>query len=124
MKRKLVIGMGIILLFGLLIVLSGCANRGVVPYGMGTHVELTRKNYRVVKANAIGESSGLYFLGIIPIVPPRRTDALSNLYSSAGLSEGKAQALVNVVQERSTIYLILFSIPKLTVRADVIEFVE
>ena len=40
----------------------------------------------------IGESSGLSFLGIIPILPPRHTDAKSDLYASAGTSEGKAQA--------------------------------
>ncbi len=124
MKRKPVIGIVNIFLFVLLIVSFGCANRGVVPYATGTQVELTRKNYHVIKSNVIGESSGFSFLGIIPIMPPRYTNAMSDLYSSAGLSKGKAQALVNVVQERSTLYLILFSIPKLTVRADVIEFIE
>jgi hypothetical protein len=87
-------------------------------------VDLSRKNYAIVKANAIGESSGFSLLGIIPFAAPKYTDAMSDLCSKAVMSEGKAHALVNVVQERSSIYLILFSIPKLTVRADIIEFLD
>jgi hypothetical protein len=124
MKRNLGIGIRTLFLLGLLVVSFGCANRGVVPYPTGTQVELTRKNYRIVKSNALGRSSGFSFLGVIPILPPRQTNAMSDLYSRAGLSEGKAQALVNVIQEKSTLYLILFSVPRLTVRADVVEFIE
>ena len=112
------------LLFASLLMPAGCAGRGPLPLASGTRVELARKNYRLIRPNVTGRSSGFYFLGVIPIIPPRYTDAMSDLYSKAGLSKGKAQALVNVVQEKSTIYLILFSIPRLTIRADVVEFIE
>lgn len=36
----------------------------------------------------------------------------------------KAQAIVNVVQQNSSTYFILFGIPRITVRADVVEFTE
>jgi hypothetical protein len=124
MKSKLT-GYGWGVLISIFLLLStGCANRRSDLCSPGTQVELNRKNYVVVKSNAIGASSGFSFLGVIPIIPPRYTKAMSNLYSRSGLSVGQAQALINVVQEKSTVYLILFSIPKLTVRADVIEFVE
>ena len=104
--------------------LSGCASVGTFPNTSGTSVDLTKKNYRVVKANVTGESTGFALLGLIPIVSPTYTDAMSNLSANGGIQEGKAQALVNVTQDRSTIYLILFSIPKLTVRADIVEFLD
>jgi hypothetical protein len=103
----------------------GCSTaRGTFPSSSGTQVDLSKKNYRVVRANAVGESSGFRLLGIIPFASPRYTRAMTDLYSKIGMTEGKAHALVNVVQERSNLYLVLFSIPKLTVRADVIEFLD
>ena len=119
MKRNYLI-LGLLFLF-----LMGCATAtGTFPHGTGTQVDLSKANYRIVKANAIGESSGFNLLGIIPIVPPRYTTAMSDLYSRVDILEGKSHALVNVIQERSSLYLILFSIPKLTIRADLIEFFE
>ena len=108
----------------ILIVFSACSRVGSFPHSSGTDVDLSKKNFRVVKANAVGSSLGFYFLGIIPISPPSYTNAMTDLYDEAGVMEGTAQAIVNVTQERSTLYLILFSIPKLTVRADIVEFVE
>jgi hypothetical protein len=108
----------------LLVTVIGCSSSGIFPHATSTQVDLTKKNYQIVKANAIGESIGFKLLGIIPIVPPTYTNAMTDLYEKAGITEGKAQALVNVTQERSSLYLILFSIPKLTVRADIIEFYE
>jgi hypothetical protein len=37
---------------------------------------------------------------------------------------GAAVALTNELEDKSTLYLILFSVPKLTLTADVIEFVD
>jgi len=102
--------------------LAGCASTGDFPHVTGTSVDLSRKNYRVIKSNAVGESTGFSLLGFIPLASPRYTEAMTKLYAEAGLKEGEAQALANVSQEKSSTYLILFSIPKLTVRADVIEF--
>jgi hypothetical protein len=78
----------------------------------------------VVKANAIGTSSGFKLFCFIPFAAPTYNEAMSNLYKEAGITEGRAQTLTNVTQENSNLYLLLFSIPKLTIRADVIEFTE
>lgn len=102
----------------------GCTSSGSFPSTSATKVDLSRNNYRVVKANAVGESSGFKLFMFIPVVPTRYSEAMSDLHKEAGVVEGKAQALVNVTQEESSLYLLLFSIPKLTVRADVIEFTE
>jgi len=121
-RRRSVLAASVCLLVVFLI--AGCTSTGTFPQTSGTQVDLSRKNFRVVKANATGSSSGFKLLGFIPFSAPTYTQAMSHLYQKAGVTEGKAQTLTNVTQERSSLYLILFSIPKLTIRADVIEFTE
>ena len=89
-----------------------------------TTVNLSRQNFKIVKANAIGSSVGFSFLGLITLKSPGYDEAITKLYQYAGVSEGKSQALVNVVHEHSSTYFILFALPKITVRADVIEFTD
>ncbi len=117
--------------------LPGCAAvpalpllSGLIPAPAGTQilttstVNLSRQNYKIVKANAIGSSEGFSLLGLFTVVSPHYEEAFTKLYQSAGVSEGKAQALANVVHENSSNYFILFALPKITVRADVIEFTD
>ncbi|HBC87744.1 MAG TPA: hypothetical protein DCZ94_12375 [Lentisphaeria bacterium] len=111
--------------FGILIALfSGCESPSGFANKTGTQVDLARKNYKVIKSNAVGRSYGFWLLGIIPITTTSYTGAISDLCEKSGLQEGKPQAFVNSAEERSVTYLLLFSITKLTVRADVIEFTE
>ena len=108
----------------LIVASSGCTSSGTFPSTSSTSVDLSQANYRVVKSNAVGKSSGFKLFMFIPIVPTRYSKAMSDLQSQAGIAEGTAQAMVNVTQEESSLYLLLFSIPTLTVRADIIEFTE
>ena len=108
----------------LLLVVAGCASTGAFPHASSTSVSLSQNNYLVVKSNAIGTSSGLKLFGLLPLSSPRYTTAMSSLYDNASVKEGRAYALANVIQERSSTFLILFTVPKLTVRADVIEFLD
>jgi hypothetical protein len=118
--------------------LTGCAAAlpalpalsGLIPATNGTHilttttVNLSRKNFKIVKANAFGSSVGFSFLGIFSLNSPSYEEALTQLYRSADVSEGKSQALVNVMHEQTSTYFILFALPKITVCADVIEFTD
>jgi hypothetical protein len=53
------------------------------------------------------------------------SEAKSDMYNSMNVSlEGKAIALVNQTEDRSTLHLILFSIPKLILNSDIIEYIE
>ncbi|MHC4121065.1 MAG: DUF6567 family protein [Planctomycetota bacterium] len=108
----------------LIVVSSGCTSSGTFPHESSTRVDLSRGNYRVVKANAVGSSSGFKLLMFIPIVAPKYNKAMGRLQKKAGVAEGTSQAIVNVAQEKSSLYLLLFSIPKITVRADIIEFTD
>jgi hypothetical protein len=125
-------------LLPILWLLTGCAAvlpalpalSGLIPAPAGTHVltatavNLSRQNFKIVKANAVGSSVGFSFLGLITLQSPGYAEAITKLYQYAGVSEGKAQALVNVVHENSSTYFILFALPKITVRADIIEFTD
>jgi hypothetical protein len=117
-------------IFALLLLLlvlgsSGCvSNRsGSMPQSTATEVSLKANNYKVLKAGARGKSVGFSLLGILPIVTPNYADAKSDLYTSVGQPlEGRSVALANQTQDASTIYLILFSIPKIVITADIVEF--
>ncbi|MDD2658685.1 MAG: hypothetical protein PHY54_03265 [Methylococcales bacterium] len=118
--------------------LTGCAAAlpalpalsGLIPASGGTQilttttVSLSKKNFKIVKANAVGRSVGFSLLGLFSLKSPCYEEAISRLYWSANVSEGKSQALVNVMHEQTSTYFILFSLPKITVRADIIEFID
>jgi hypothetical protein len=87
-----------------------------------TNVKLSEGNFVLVKTNVVGQSRGFALLGIITIVPAEFNTAFSRLYSQAGMESGKAQTLVDVAVERTGSYWILFSLPRCTVRADVVQF--
>ncbi|HEX3626875.1 MAG TPA: DUF6567 family protein [Verrucomicrobiae bacterium] len=105
---------------------SGCATSRVennMP-STQTEVSLTHANYKMIQAGAEGRSYGFrFFLGIIPITSPSTAAARADLYHNVGQSvNGRSVALVNVTQDRSTTWLALFSIPKIVVTGDVVEF--
>ena len=110
-----------------IISLAGCASSHVEMRGQSTTtaVDLKGKNYRMIEAGAIGRSYGFRLLGILPFASPNYAGARHALYSSVNEPlAGKAVALANEQEDRSTLYLILFSVPKLTITADVIEFTD
>lgn len=118
MKIKTIIGISF-----LTILLAGCASQGDYQHSNATDVNLSSNNYRVIKAGAVGKSSGFNLLGFIPLDSPNYAQAKERLYKSVGEPlAGRAIALANQTEDRSSLYLILFSIPKLTITADVIEF--
>ena len=105
--------------------LVGCGgSAGDMQQTTGTGVSLHGNNYKIVKAGARGQSSGFYLLGIIPFAMPTYADAKADLYKSVGQPlEGRSIALANQTSDNSNLYLILFSIPRITITADVVEFI-
>ena len=104
--------------------LSGLNNPTGTQILTASTVNLAKENFKIIKSNAIGSSAGFSLLGLITLKSPAYAEAFTQLYENAGVSEGKAQALVNIVHEESSTYFILFGLPKITVRADVIEFID
>jgi len=105
---------------------AGCASTRVTNNASSTQtqIDLNHANYRMIKAGAEGRSYGFRFLlGIIPITAPNTAAARADLYNHVGESvTGKSVALINVTEDRSTTWLLLFSIPKLVITGDVVEF--
>jgi hypothetical protein len=89
-----------------------------------TQVQLVGNNYRVLQTNIVAKSGGFKLLGNISIKSPSYVKAMSRLYAKAEVAEGSSQALANVVHETGGINFILFSIPKIRVRADLVEFTD
>lgn len=107
------------------ILATGCASSGDFKQSTGTGVSLSGNNYKLIKAGARGESSGFNLFGFIPLVSPNYADAKSSLYQSVGEQlTGRSVALANQTEDKSSLYLILFSIPKVTITADVVEFTD
>jgi hypothetical protein len=87
-----------------------------------TTVKLNESNFVLVKTNVTGVSKGFSLLGLITIVPPTLTTAMARMYSSAQMQVGQPQTISHFVIEPSTTYWILFGIPRVTVRADIVQF--
>ncbi len=119
MKRNCFMRLFLISLIFLFVV--GCAHR-ITPLSRYTNidVDLSKQNYRVVQTNIIGSSHGFSLLGFIPIVPASFNRAMRDIYSNANISDEKKTVLVGTVEKSST-YLIIFSIPRYTIRANAVE---
>jgi hypothetical protein len=87
-----------------------------------TEVNLSEENFVVVKNNVVGRSQGFSLLGVITIYPATTTKAISRLYAEADMQEGKSKTMVHLMIEHSSMYFILFSIPEITARADIVQF--
>jgi hypothetical protein len=127
----------LVALLGLVALAGGCASAAALPVASfigspnasaleihnNTDVRLQEENFIVIRTNVVGESSGFSLLGILTIVPAKFTKAMSRLYAQAEMESGRPQTLVNLIMEKDATYYILFSLPRTSIRADVIEFI-
>jgi hypothetical protein len=127
---------GLMLLVGGLL-MSGCT--ALVPAGSvispllgpapplqvteNTGVNLSRDNFVLVKTNVLGRSKGFSLLGFITIWPATLTEAMNRMYASAQMRPGEPQTLAHFSVERSGSYWFLYGIPRVEVRADVVQFI-
>jgi len=106
----------------------GCSSSGPGPFGQSVTGGLSKNNFRVVKSNVRGESYGFNFLGFIPIIPVRLAEAKGDLYQKLGkdgiIVEGRSIALANATEDRTSFYFFIGSVPRITLTADVIEFLD
>lgn len=129
-----VMGRGIAILILAASAWLGCAGFPVLPSSLpgaapvdpriqqSTGVSLSEANYRVVQTGVQAQSSGLTLLLVLRVIPTSSTLAVERLYREAGLEPGGAWALANVVFEVQGRNFLLFALPRVRVRADVVEF--
>ena len=107
---------------------SGSSGGGQTAVLTMTKVELVHRNYRVVRMNVTGTSRGFALLGLFTLKAPDAAEAFADLYEAGNLrvlvAEGRALAFVNVMQQSSAPFFLLFSLPDITFRADVVEFID
>ncbi len=87
-------------------------------------VDLSKAKYEVVRTNVVGTSTGFAMaLGIITIKSASYVDAINDLYSKARLGGGE-YIMVEVMEEKSSLQFLLFSFPKIQIRANLVEIIE
>jgi hypothetical protein len=101
---------------------SGAGLSGSIEIHTQTAVRLEEGNFVTVRTNAVGSSKGFKLLGFITLYPATLDKAMNRLYAQARAEEGRPQTLAHLIVEHSGVYVILFSIPKVTARADLVEF--
>jgi hypothetical protein len=125
----------VILLICLCAFLSGCA--AVAPFSSllssptgppplqvheETQVRLARDNFLLVRTNVVGRSRGFSLLGFITIYPATLNKAMNRLYAAAEMRSGQPQTIAHLVVEQTSSYWILFGIPEVDARADIVQF--
>jgi len=103
--------------------ITGSAPGSGIEIHTQTSVRLEEGNFVTVRTNVVGSSKGFKLLGFITLYPATLDKALNRLYAKAEAEEGRSQTLAHLIVEHSGVYVILFSIPKVTARGDLIEFV-
>ncbi len=112
---------------GMMCALTGCVSSSKVDLRQSTStaVSLSGKNYKLIQGGATGRSYGFWLLGVLPVASPHYASARRDLYEKVDEPlTGRSVALANTMEDRSTSFWLLFSVPKLTVTADVIEFID
>ena len=109
-----------LVIISIILFITGCAAVGVIPK---SDTCLTQKNYQIVKTHLRGEDSGFRLFGFISLEEPTPDDAMRNIHEQVNMV-GKSMALVNVTSSVAVGNFILFSIPRLTISADLVEFTE
>ncbi|HEY6952763.1 MAG TPA: DUF6567 family protein [Bacteroidota bacterium] len=122
---------------------TGCSTGGMFTAGNVTDVQLQKNNFKIVARGVSGEAqAGYLFGGTFSMGMATNTfallrvsgsgmlykEALENLWknyeASNGPVEGKKIALVNVRYDADVLNLFVYTQPRITIRADVVEFTE
>ena len=125
------------------ILFEGCATGGMFVAGNVTDVQLQKNNFKIVARDVSGEAQAGYLLGAsvsmgattnsFALIRISGTgmlykEALQNLWknyeATNGSVEGKKLALVNVRYDSEALNLFVYTQPRLSIRADVVEFTE
>lgn len=129
-------------LLALLPLCTGCMSSGVLQSANLTNVQLSEENYQVVATNVTGEAEAAYLLGFSGSVGQEiRTIALVRLEGSGmlyreaieelwanfeaehGEADGRSLALVNLRYDADAWNILgVYTKPRISVRADVVEF--
>jgi hypothetical protein len=122
---------------------SGCASSGLLASAYVTNVELSKGNYKIVCTSVMGEASSEYLFGasfgagiftqtfaLIPLTKERQhykmamQDLWKNFEAKNGSPIGKKLALVNIRYDSESLNVLVYTSPKVTIIAEVVEFTD
>ncbi len=125
------------------VLFSSCASSGLFNTTNLTNVELSAPNYRIVATNVVGEAQAGYLIGAsVPIRGEMQSvalfrisgngmlyqEAINNLWSNFEAQHdavaGRKLALVNIRYDSEAVNVLLYTRPKVSIRADVVEFLD
>lgn len=124
------------------IFISSCSSTGAFYSANLTEVQLSENNYEIVATNVAGEATSGYLIGLSSGIGAQQMqtfaiarvsgsgmiygeaieDLWGNFRKEHGEVEGRNLALINVRFDTDALNLILYTQPKVSVRADVVEF--
>jgi hypothetical protein len=123
--------------------LAGCAQSGLFASANLTEVQLNQANYQIVATDVSGQSEAGYLLGLsfssgvsTQTLALWRVNGTGYLYKEAladlwanftaehGEITGRKLALINVRYDSDHLNLLVYAKPKLSIRADIVEFVD
>ena len=124
--------------------LTGCVTTGVFQSMNLTNVVLSENNFKIVAKNVSGEASAGYLIGFSAafgsdmktfalirvegeglLFKAALEDFWGNFEKQYGDVEGRNLAIVNVRYDSDALnVLLLYTKPKISIRADVVEFVD
>ena len=134
--------------FSAILALSSCISHKMGDENVATtDVRLEQANYRVIATQVQGESTGFHLLSAIPTSIPTslsdlrelaklspdggitikdatKVQAIENLYKNCGDLRNRPTALINLREQTGGTNYFIFSRPKTTITADVIEFIR
>jgi hypothetical protein len=132
-----------VLAISLVLAFTGCSTGGMFTAGNVTDVQLQKNNFKIVAQGVTGEATaGYVFGGSFTMGMATNTvallrvsgsgmlykEALENLWknfeATHGSIEGKHVALANVRYDAEALNLFVYTQPKITIRADVVEFTD
>ncbi len=135
--------LSILFLFMFTTLFSGCASSGMHLSSTLTNVELSEANYKIVARSVHGEGKAGYILGAsvgigvyAQVVGLARVSGDKALYGTAmrnlwenfeanhGSVEGRNLALININYDVENLNLLVYTRPRLTIQADIIEFLD
>ena len=85
--------------------------------------DLSTANYKVLKTNLVGKTTGFWFT-VLPILVNGARDAINRLVQSSAMEGMENVALINVVKSTKVISFIVGTLVITEVRADLIQFME
>ena len=130
-------------LLAMAVSVSGCAQAGMFAAANLTEVQLAEANYKLVAMNVSGEAEAGYVIGLSfssgistatlalwrisgegLLYKEAMADFWANFEAEHGPVIGRQLALVNVRYDSDNLNLLVYTRPKLSIRADVVEFVD